>query len=171
MNTELKLSEDEWGRRKLSAALVFEEPVHLLSLAWMGCEMWWAKSAQASARHDWSVQYHHLCGGSSQVIVTCGGSVIDGCVIPLGLDPASSVLVDVALARPSVLYRNEGHGVALVAVPQAATASLRNGIWRVKPSCMTDPLRPFDAALMRTRRGHDLGFEAGTAFQPAASGG
>jgi len=125
VNVALKLSEDEWGRRSLSADLVFEQPVKVLMCAWLGSEWWWAKSPKWRTHYNWAAQYHHLRDGSRQVIVTCG-ALLQDCVIPAGFDPEAPGQAEVEFLKPSALYQKESHGLGLIVVPQGAARSLRN---------------------------------------------
>jgi len=156
VNVTLKLSEDEWGRKSLATEFAFEVPTKLLLYARFKNDLWWVKSSEWETRHQWAAQYHHLRDGTRQVIIT-SGAVLQNCIIPAGFDPETECQAEVEILKPSWLYRCGEHAVGIVAVPSGTAESLRNGIWRLKPTHMNESLTPFDEALSYSRSGHATG--------------
>ena len=157
MKEELKLSEDEWGRKSLAGEFTFAVPTKLLLFAWFRNELWWVKSPEWATKHSYVAQYHHLRDGGRQVIIT-SGAVLQHCIAPAVYEPDAGVHVEIQPLTPSVLYRRDAHAVGLVAVPTGAAESRRNGIWCLKPTHMNESLVPFSRALLNSRGGHAVGW-------------
>ena len=121
------------------------------------------------AEDSWrrSVLYHHLSDNSRQVIVSCG-AVLEHCVVPPACEPTAASHVQLKLLQPVTLYKCGEHGLGIVAVPQGAARTMRNGIWQLKRAHMNPSLEPFSAALFTTRRGKSGDFDAGSLPESAS---
>lgn len=166
MTLRITFTQDDWGRAMLAAELEFALPARVLLFAWLGNDMWWAKSSRCEARHSWTALYHHLADGSRQAIVTCGAvlehCVLEHCVLPARCEPLASTQVALQFLQPVVLYRSGAHGLGIIAVPQGASKTLRNGIWQLKREYMSACIEPFAAGLSMSRRGHARDFDSGS---------
>ena len=184
MKVTLKLSEDAWQRKALAADLSFVVPAKVLVFAWMGCDLWWAKSSHWSTEHEWTARYLQAELGWSYVLVDCRGrpsspdvpndsrwhAWIPDCCIPVGHEPDAAAAAEVDFLKPAVFHQRAGHGVGLIAVPHGAAKSLRTGIWRLKQTQMNESLEPFATALFQTRTGRVKGFMPNITFHGTAYG-
>jgi hypothetical protein len=155
MDIALGFSADEWGRASLAGGFASDEPCHILTYATFGDDVWWAKTSVATVEHFFWAQYHHVRNPEGrQVIVMCGGSVVEHCVIPMGHDPTHSQEATIAPLTPCILYACGTHELGLIMIPKTARKTLRRGIWRLKEAFLTTALMPFADALSHGRTGH-----------------
>ncbi len=157
MKIDFAFSQDEWGRARLSADLLTEEPVRVLAYATFQDKMWWAKSGKATTEQHYSALYHHVRSEPSrQVIVNCG-SIIQDCAIPSGLDPCAGASIELIPMVPCTLYQCGPHSLGILLVPQSATKSMRNGIWRLRSDRYSAELEPYREPLSHGRIGKSSG--------------
>ena len=161
MKLPITFAQDERGRAMLAAELEFALPTRLLLLAWRERDMWWAKSSRCEVLHSWTALYQHLADGSRQAIVHCG-AVLEHCILPAECEPVACTQVALNFLQPVVLYRSRMHGLEMIAVPQGASKTMRNGIWQLTREYMSTALAPFAAGLALSRRGHATDFDAGS---------
>jgi len=155
MQIALSYTTDNWGQASLAGTLAASEPSHILAYTIFKNDVWWAKSTLAINDIVLTAFYHHVREmDKRQVLVTFGSSSIDHCVIPKGYDPTHSYTVEITPLVPSPIYSCREHVLGIILIPKNATRSLRNKIWRIKESFITDELIPFTNALAHGRRGH-----------------
>jgi hypothetical protein len=151
----LAFSADEWGRASLAAEFASDGPCHVLTYATFDDDVWWAKTPVATDEHAFSALYQHVRNPEGrQVIVWCGHSVVEHCIVPKGHEPAHSQEATIAPFTPSILYGCGTHELGLIIIPKTATKTLRNRIWRLKEAFLTTALIPFADALSHGRTGH-----------------
>ncbi len=155
MHIELSCTVDDWGQASLAGTITASEPCHALTFATFKSDIWWAKSSLATIDIAYTAFYHHVRDDHKrQVLVTCGSSSIDKCIISRGYDPIHSCIAEITPLVPSTVYSCREHDLGIILIPKSATSSMRNKIWRIKESVITKELAPFKNALAHGRRGH-----------------